>query len=73
MREIRQSGSEGGEVQINEPSLPLSGDIPDAARDSRSRDSPEQRWQTSRRGNLDVVPAAGEQRALIGGLTSPSR
>ena len=25
MREIRQSGSEGGEVQINGPSLPLSG------------------------------------------------
>ena len=25
MREIRQSGSAGGEVQINEPSLPLSG------------------------------------------------
>ena len=24
MREIRQSGSAGGEVQINEPSLPLS-------------------------------------------------
>ena len=24
MREIRQSGSEGGEVQINQPSLPLS-------------------------------------------------
>ena len=24
MREIRQSGSEGGEVQVNEPSLPLS-------------------------------------------------
>jgi hypothetical protein len=24
MRETRQSGSEGGEVQINEPSLPLS-------------------------------------------------
>ena len=28
MREIRQSGSAGGETQINEPSLPLSGFCP---------------------------------------------
>jgi len=28
MREIRQSGSEGGEAQINGPSLPLSGKSP---------------------------------------------
>jgi hypothetical protein len=27
MREIRQSGSEGGEAELNRPSLPLSGNL----------------------------------------------
>jgi hypothetical protein len=27
MREIRQSGSEGGEAELNRPSLPLSSDL----------------------------------------------
>ena len=54
MREIRQSGSAGGEVQINEPSLPLS------SSNSRAVTLSLRRWQTNRR-NTEIAAEESQE------------
>ena len=49
MREIRQSGSEGGVAQINAPSLPLSWESPDYELHRLTERSPEFFDETVRR------------------------